>query len=142
MKLNNKTYWVLIVNLNPGGPNGGSATQYFLGNFDGNKFTPIDDKTRWLDYGPDEYAGVTWHNTTGKRIFLGWMSNWLYAIRVPTQQWRSAMTIPRDLALQNINGDIRLTSTPANNYNSLKIGGYFRKQILVDKEANLSPKKN
>ena len=141
MKLNNKTYWVLIVNLNPGGPNGGSATQYFLGNFDGNKFTPIDDKTRWLDYGPDEYAGVTWHNTTGKRIFLGWMSNWLYAIRVPTQQWRSAMTIPRDLALQNINGDIRLTSTPANNYNSLKIGGYFRKQILVDKEANLSPKK-
>ena len=141
MKLNNKIYWVLIVNINPGGPNGGSATQYFVGDFDGSKFTQHDTETRWLDYGPDEYAGVTWHNTIGKRIFLGWMSNWLYATKVPTDPWRSAMTVPRTLDLKNVNGDIRLTSKPANNYNILKTGGcYAVKKVVVDKRANLSPK--
>ena len=37
-----KRRWVLIVSLNPGG-SGGSATQYFVGDFDGTKFTPDDD---------------------------------------------------------------------------------------------------
>ncbi|MGI4875767.1 MAG: glycoside hydrolase family 32 protein [Janthinobacterium lividum] len=108
-----KTYWVLIVNLNPGGPNGGSATQYFVGQFDGHTFTPLNDKTKWADYGPDEYAGVTWENTGNRRLFLGWMSNWDYANQVPTSPWRSAMTLPRELGLQQIGAEIYLTSTPA-----------------------------
>jgi len=112
LKLNGKTYWVLIVNLNPGGPNEGSATQYFVGEFDGNKFTPIDNNLRWLDYGPDEYAGITWSNTGNRKIFLGWMSNWLYANQVPTEKWRNAMTIPRELALKQVSGKILLTSDP------------------------------
>lgn len=97
-----KKLLVLIVNLNPGGPNGGSATQYFVGSFDGHQFSPLATDTRWLDYGPDEYAGITWANTGDRKIFLGWMSNWQYANKVPTEKWRSAMTIPRDLALQKI----------------------------------------
>ncbi|HLX67695.1 MAG TPA: GH32 C-terminal domain-containing protein, partial [Puia sp.] len=101
-----------IVNINPGGPNGGSATQYFLGNFDGKTFTPTTAGTRWLDYGPDEYAGVTWSNTGARRIFLGWMSNWLYGQRVPTDPWRSANTLPRDLRLQPIGDSLYVTSTP------------------------------
>jgi fructan beta-fructosidase len=104
--------WVLIVNINPGGPNGGSATQYFLGNFDGKTFTPTTAGTRWLDYGPDEYAGVTWSNTGARRIFLGWMSNWLYGQRVPTDPWRSANTLPRDLKLQQVGDSLYVTSTP------------------------------
>jgi fructan beta-fructosidase len=68
-----KTLWVLLVNINPGGPQGGSATQYFTGSFDGVKFTAQGTGTRWLDQGTDEYAGVTWHNTGARRIFLGWM---------------------------------------------------------------------
>jgi fructan beta-fructosidase len=112
MKLNGKTHWVLIVNLNPGGPNGGSATQYFVGNFDGSKFTPTDVQTRWLDYGPDEYAGITWNNIGSRRIFLGWMSNWEYANQVPTVKWRNAMTIPRELGLKQVNGKLLLTSDP------------------------------
>ncbi len=112
LKLNGKTYWVLIVNLNPGGPNGGSATQYFVGEFNGNKFTPIDNTLRWADYGPDEYAGVTWSNTGSRKIFLGWMSNWQYANQVPTEKWRNAMTIPRELGLKQVNGNILLTSSP------------------------------
>jgi fructan beta-fructosidase len=111
--LNGKTYWVLIVNLNPGGPNGGSATQYFVGNFDGRTFTPLNDKTKWADYGPDEYAGVTWENTGPRRLFLGWMSNWEYGNQVPTSPWRSAMTIPRELGLRQEGPEIYLTSQPA-----------------------------
>lgn len=104
--------WVLIVNINPGGPNGGSGTQYFLGNFDGRTFRSLTDGTRWLDYGPDEYAGVTFSNVGARRIFLGWMSNWLYGQRVPTDPWRSANTLPRDLQLAQAGDSIYVTSTP------------------------------
>jgi fructan beta-fructosidase len=113
LTLKGKQYWVLIVNLNPGGPNGGSATQYFVGQFDGKTFTPLNDKTKWADYGPDEYAGVTFANTGSRRIFLGWMSNWEYANQVPTSPWRSAMTIPRELGLRQEGAEIYLTSQPA-----------------------------
>jgi fructan beta-fructosidase len=120
LTLNNKTYWVLIVNLNPGGPNGGSATQYFIGQFDGQNFTVIDGKTKWLDYGPDEYAGITWGNTGNRKIFLGWMSNWDYANQVPTVKWRNAMTIPRELALFEENGAIYVKSMPVKELFSLE----------------------
>ena len=104
--------WVLIVNLNPGGPNGGSATQYFVGDFDGHQFKPFTTDTKWLDYGPDEYAGVTYANTGNRRIFLGWMSNWQYARLVPTEKWRSAMTIARELSFQKLGENYLLTSRP------------------------------
>jgi len=104
--------WVLTISVNPGGPNGGSATQYFVGQFDGKAFTPYQTDTRWMDYGPDNYAGVTWSNTGSRKISLGWMSNWQYARVVPTDKWRSAMTIPRNLALEKVNGKYYLTSTP------------------------------
>jgi fructan beta-fructosidase len=112
LKLNGKEYWVLLVSINPGGPNGGSATQYFVGRFDGSKFTPTSTETKWIDHGPDNYAGVTWSNTGNRKIFLGWMSNWLYANEAPTVKWRSAMTIPRELSLKSAAGDIWLASNP------------------------------
>jgi fructan beta-fructosidase len=110
-----QTLWVLLVSINPGGPNGGSGTQYFIGNFDGHTFTPIQDSgtTLWLDYGPDNYAGNTWnHAPDNRRIFIGWMSNWLYAQQVPTSTWRSAMTIPRELSLRLTAYGLRLASIP------------------------------
>lgn len=109
---NGEKIWVLIVNLNPGGPNGGSATQYFTGRFNGNKFTPFDTDTKWLDYGPDEYAGITWSNTGDRKIFLGWMSNWQYANIVPTGKWRSATTVPRDLGIEKVGSKYLVTSKP------------------------------
>jgi fructan beta-fructosidase len=112
LKLNGKEYWVLLVSINPGGPNNGSATQYFIGHFDGKNFTPISTQTKWIDHGPDDYAGVTWGNTGKRKVFLGWMSNWLYANEVPTTKWRNAMTIPRELSLKLTAGDIWLTSNP------------------------------
>lgn len=96
-------HWVLLVSINPGGPNGGSATQYFVGNFNGKTFEPMYNMndTTWLDYGPDNYAGVTWSNAPdNRRIFLGWMSNWAYTQVTPTQRWRGATTVPRELSLQ------------------------------------------
>ncbi|RYU90148.1 glycoside hydrolase family 32 protein [Mucilaginibacter terrigena] len=112
LKINGKEYWVLLVSINPGGPNKGSATQYFVGHFDGGKFTPIGSQTKWIDFGPDNYAGVTFGNTGNRKVFMGWMSNWLYANQVPTLKWRNAMTIPRELSLKLTAGDIWLTSYP------------------------------
>ncbi len=86
--------------------------QYFIGGFDGKTFTTQSADTKWIDYGPDDYAGVTWSNTGNRKIFLGWMSNWTYAAEVPTEKWRNAMTVPRELALKQINGSIFLTSAP------------------------------
>ncbi len=94
--------WVLIVSLNPGGYQVGSGTQYFLGQWNGKEFIADDVKTRWLDYGRDNYAGITFNNAPQeRRIFLGWMSNWEYAHTFPTQPWRGAMTLPRELSLKN-----------------------------------------
>jgi fructan beta-fructosidase len=112
LEYNGETTWVLIVNINPGGPNGGSATQYFTGQFDGKTFSPYQTDTRWADYGPDNYAGVTWSNTGARKIFLGWMSNWQYANVVPTGKWRSASTLPRDLSLEKVGDRYFLRSLP------------------------------
>lgn len=122
LKLEGKTHWILIVNIGNGGPNKGSATQYFIGDFDGKEFKSLDKKIRWMDFGPDEYAGVTFSNTGEKRIFLGWMSNWRYANQVPTNTWRSAMTIARELNLKNIDGIPYVVSTP--------YAKHFRSQFL------------
>ncbi|WPR76934.1 glycoside hydrolase family 32 protein [Algoriphagus sp. NG3] len=108
--------WVLLVSINPGGPQNGSATQYFIGDFENGEFTPDDTMIRWLDYGPDNYAGVTWSNLPAdqdRTLFIGWMSNWLYANVVPTKSWRSAMTVPRELSLFDVDGTLLVKSTPA-----------------------------
>ncbi|MDQ6845038.1 MAG: glycoside hydrolase family 32 protein, partial [Bacteroidota bacterium] len=120
LNYNGEKVWILIVNLNPGGPNGGSATQYFTGQFDGKTFTPYQTDTRWIDYGPDEYAGITWSNTGDRKIFLGWMSNWQYANIVPTVNWRSACTLPRELAIEKLGEKYMVTSLPVKELNSLE----------------------
>lgn len=119
------TKWILLVSINPGGPNGGSATQYFIGDFDGKTFHSDNPETTelWVDYGADDYAGVTWSNVPtqdGRRLFMGWMSNWLYAQTVPTQAWRSAMTLPRSLHLQSTPKGIRLFSKPVKELENLR----------------------
>ena len=109
-----KKAWVLIASINPSGPYGGSATQYFIGSFNGHRFTSSQTETRWIDYGPDNYAGITWNNTGNRKIFLGWMSNWDYANQLPTasEGWRNAMTIPRELKLVQVGNKTYLASQP------------------------------
>lgn len=111
--------WVLLVSINPGGPNGGSATQYFVGDFDGRTFHPLDSAIRWIDYGRDNYAGVTFYNTGDRKIFMGWMSNWQYANEVPTERWRSANTFPRELGLEKVKGRWYLVAQPVDEINGI-----------------------
>ncbi len=134
--------WILIISINPGAPNGGSGTQYFIGDFDGRKFTSNQKEPRWVDYGTDNYAGVTYNNTPdGKRIFIGWMSNWDYARHTPTQKWRSAMTVPRELFLKKVGDDHVLASYPVEQLDGLashvlaedvKIGAGASDTLVVD----------
>ena len=120
---NNK--WVMLVSLGDGSPNGGSGTEYFIGSFDGKVFKNENapEVTQWVDYGRDNYAGVTWSNVPqkdGRRILLGWMSNWKYAQKVPTSTWRSAMTIPRTLSLKATEKGIKLVSKPIDELKNLR----------------------
>ena len=120
--------YVLLVSINPGAPNGGSGTQYFVGDFDGKVFTldkkferdltsnpaaDVMDKGVWLDHGTDNYAGVTWANLPASEprvLFAGWMNNWNYANQIPTDRWRGAMTLPRELVLVKRGEDYRVHS--------------------------------
>ena len=104
--------WVLLVSVNPGGPITGSGTMYFVGQFDGTTFTADDlSYPLWLDYGMDNYAGVTWSNMGDRKVMIGWMNNWSYAGDVPCSPWRSAMTLPRELKLIEYDGKPLLANT-------------------------------
>lgn len=105
--------WVLIISIGSGAPNGGSGTQYFVGDFDGTTFTSEQSIFKWLDWGTDNYAGVTYNDAPdGKRKFIGWMSNWQYALKTPTENWRSSMTLARELTLKKIDGEYVLVNYP------------------------------
>ena len=135
---NGKKIWVLVVNLNPGGPNKGSATQYFTGHFDGHQFISNSDQIKWMDYGADEYAGITWSNTGDRKIFLGWMSNWMYANQVPSVVWRNAMTFPRELKLQQVENEIYVASQPVKEISALIENPSISNKINGGKSMDLS----
>jgi fructan beta-fructosidase len=132
----NDKRWVLAVNMNPGSVAGGSGGQYFVGHFDGTRFvadrdsliaaTPgrsASESALWFDYGPDYYAAVSWSDvpaSDGRRLWLGWMSNWEYGGDVPTSPWRSAMSIPREVGLRRTAEGIRLVQKPAREMESLR----------------------
>ena len=147
-----ETKWVLIVSINPAAPNGGSGTQYFLGDFDGKKFSlDTDFKTQlqrqkavWLDYGRDNYAGVTWSNIPkedGRKLFIGWMSNWEYARDVPTETWRSAMTISRELKLKKIENNYLLVSNPVSELSKYVSKTVHKNTLAVKKQETIISKK-
>jgi sucrose-6-phosphate hydrolase SacC (GH32 family) len=130
---NGETKWALIVSLNPGGIAGGSGTQYFVGDWDGKEFTTTQEKTLWIDYGRDNYAGVTFGDAPNNRkIFIGWMCNWDYASKLPSPIWRTSMTTPRELQLLTIGDEIRLTSNPIA---ELKTEHDYSFAISADKNA-------
>lgn len=125
--------WILQIGIDAGGPAGGSGTQYFVGEFDGLTFTPSQKKeeVKWLDYGNDFYAAQSFSDTPeNRRIILAWMSNWQYANDVPTDPWRSAMSLPRELRLTKKHGKYMVTQAPVSELLDLKTsesrGGGFK----------------
>lgn len=133
--------WVLIVNINPGGPAGGSATQYFVGEFNGKTFTSPQTDAQWMDYGKDNYAGVTWSNAPdNRRILVGWMNNWQYAGEKPTQIWSGGVTFPRDLGLVNVGGKYLLTSKPVKEVEKLYGESKLMKNTEITKTKTIFSK--
>ncbi|MEV7997571.1 glycoside hydrolase family 32 protein [Pseudarthrobacter oxydans] len=131
--------WVLTVNLNPGGPNNGSAGQYFIGDFDGTTFTSATTVTegpqdparlgeyRWLDWGRDYYAAVSFSDAPdNRRLMIAWMNNWEYANHIPTTPWRSPMSLAREITLQTNDGNLHLVQQPAADWTALADTELFR----------------
>lgn len=144
----NEEKWVLIMNINPGGPNMGSAGQYFVGDFDGKTFKLdelftkqlLKDKAAWLDWGKDNYASVSFDNVPeGKRVIIGWMSNWEYAQEVPTEGWRSAMTMAREVSLKRTKEGYILKNVPVSQLKSYE-GKSIKKTITLTSENQLLTK--
>ena len=143
--------WVMLVSvgnrIETQAPNGGTGTQYFVGDFDGKTFTNIQakERTTWIDYGRDNYAGVTWSNIRkedGRILFIGWMSNWDYAQVVPTVNWRSAMTLPRSLFLKKNDANYLIHSMPIEELNTLRNKAIKIERTIVENELELSEKVN
>lgn len=160
-----KTKAVLLVSTNPGGPNGGSGTQYFIGSFDGHKFrldpdlrgrlahgwsasgAPVRDDAGtalWLDYGTDDYAGSTWfggRSGDSRTLFIGWMNNWEYAENVPAGRWRGQMTLPRQLRLVRTADGLRIASTPVSELKGLRLYKFSVERETVRGPIRLTPGK-
>ncbi|MEC1522146.1 glycoside hydrolase family 32 protein [Neobacillus niacini] len=139
--------WVMIVSIGDNGQSAeGSRTQYFIGQFDGTTFVnDHDDSTvLWLDYGRDNYAGVSWSDIQdGRRIYLGWMSNWRYANQVPTEGWRSAMTLPRELSLASTENGVRLFQKPVAEVHTIRKETESYPDTAIESGGNVSvPVKN
>ncbi|TWE04927.1 fructan beta-fructosidase [Neobacillus bataviensis] len=140
----NTSKWVMIVSIgNDSAFIEGSRTQYFIGQFDGISFTNenSDDTVLWLDYGRDNYAGVTWSDIShedGRRIFIGWMSNWKYANETPTVGWRSAVTLPRELTLKETSDGVRLIQTPVAELEKIRREKRSWNQLFIEPGKHVS----
>jgi fructan beta-fructosidase len=134
-----ETRSVLVVNISGGTPAGGSGCQYFVGRFDGKAFVndnPKDTKL-WSDYGPDFYAAVSWSDVPkedGRRIWLGWMTNWRYAGAEPTSPWRTAQSVPRELRLVETPKGLRLAQSSVKELQTLREG-----DAVEVKDKTISP---
>jgi sucrose-6-phosphate hydrolase SacC (GH32 family) len=132
-----RTRWVLDVDLNPGGPHGGSGDQYFVGTFDGSRFVSDDppDRVRWVDHGKDFYASLSFGDLPARDrgpIWMGWISNWQYANEEPTTTWRGAQSLPRKLSLRRTAEGWRLVQQPTGGVSSLMETDASRHQVLRD----------
>lgn len=134
LEIDGQTKWVLLASASQMAPAGGGGIRYLIGDFDGKTFTYNEsDPILWLDYGPDNYAGTTWNDVPdGKRVYIGWMSNWQYAANTPTSPWRGAMTLPRELTLAHTPDGLRLRQTPVAQVNQLRQLISTTQNIAVD----------
>ncbi|MFK7984209.1 MAG: glycoside hydrolase family 32 protein [Saprospiraceae bacterium] len=133
--------WVLIVSIQKEAPNDGTATSYFVGEFDGTTFKSDIKNQKWLDWGTDNYAFVTWNNvpkTDGRILGIGWMSNWQYAQIVPTETWRSSMTLPRELSLVKSAANYALHSLPVKEFQTLRGEAMPLGQMTISEEKVLA----
>ena len=119
--------WILTVNVHFGF-SGEWFTGYFVGDFDGIRFSSTQNDPQWMDYGNDNNDGSVFnHMKDGRKVWMGWMSNWKYAAEVPTKTWKGSLTIPRRLGLEKVNERYLLTSMPVK-----ELQGLYKEQILIE----------
>ncbi|HKI44718.1 MAG TPA: glycoside hydrolase family 32 protein [Balneolales bacterium] len=132
--------WVLEVGLNPGSIAGGSGGQYFIGNFDGKKFTATQptgspgDSVLWVDYGKDFYAATSWSDvpkSDGRTLWLGWLDNWQYGQKAPTSPWRGGMSVPRSVGLKTFPDGTRLVQNPVKELQKLRYDHHHLSDITI-----------
>ena len=129
-----KSRWVLEVDMGNGSIAGGSGGEYFIGAFDGKSFVPDSRESQWVDYGRDFYAPVSWNHipdSDGRRIWIGWMNNWETNL-VPTNPWRSAMSIPRQLKLRRVGDQLKLVQSPVRELTELRGQNWQEINLLID----------
>ena len=137
----NKMKWVMIVNINPGCPFGGSATEYFVGDFDGKEFHCDTDKsvTKWLDFGKDHYATVCFSNLGERVVAVHWMSTWKYANVPPIRKYRGANALPRELSLYTKDGEIYMAANAVKETEGLRKGTAYVNDFVMTDEHLVSP---
>ncbi|MBN2640004.1 MAG: glycoside hydrolase family 32 protein, partial [Bacteroidales bacterium] len=139
VKGSDETKWVLLVSVQPGNP----PVQYFIGAFDGTTFTPDNTQSvpKYLDYGWDNYAGVTWANTPvgdDEKLFIGWMSNWRYAEKIPDYGFRrGVMTLPRKVSMVKRGNQYKLISSPVEQLEKLRKENQTVSEMNCDGEVKL-----
>jgi fructan beta-fructosidase len=131
-----KEHWVALINNNDDSPNGGSGAQYFIGEFDGKVFKNSNPRQMelWYDYGKDNFASVTWENipeNDGRRLIIGWMSNWNYAQKVPTVNWRNGMSLPREIGLRETAQGVRMVVNPIKELEILRKKSFTKKKTKI-----------
>ncbi|MGI8908563.1 MAG: glycoside hydrolase family 32 protein [Candidatus Sumerlaeaceae bacterium] len=132
--------WLLQVCVGHGRESGGSGVQYFMGRFDGTKFTNDNSTSTvfWMDHGPDFYASQSWSDIPerdGRRISIAWMTNLEYAGNLPTDPWRGNQSVPRVLELKQAAGKYRLIQNPVEELKLLR-GQHTRFQDQTLSAAN------
>lgn len=135
-----ETRWVLTVGVGDGGPAGRSGMQYFIGQFDGETFTSENPENTilWADYGADYYAAQSWSDEpNGRRVMIGWLTNWQYAAKVPTTTWRGVFSLPRALSLKQTRNGVRLCHQPIAELSSLRGVHRSWQNVAITPGANL-----
>ena len=132
--------WVLTVSESKGGPAGGSATQYFIGEFDGGSFRSENQKNTilWADFGADYYAPQSWNDEpNGRRLMIGWMNNWSYARQIPASEWRGIFNLIRELSLKRTGDGIRLTQRPIPELQNLRGAHQHWSEQIIRPDKNI-----
>lgn len=139
--------WVLKIDIGKGAFAGGSGGMYYIGEFDGKLFIRDNPEGnhKWIDYSQDFYAAQTWAGTfeeQNRRIWIGWMNNWLYADKIPATGFRGMMSLPRELSLKKLSNELFLAQKPVREVAGLRKAAVCENNIVIDSNKSYQPDSN
>lgn len=126
--------WVLTLSTGAVRATDGSAAEYFVGDWDGAAFTATNTAGTPLraEAGRDYYAAMTFAGLPdGRRVQLGWLSNWDYAFSAPTGEWNGQLSVPRELTLS----ETGLVQQPVAELAALRAGSTTVRDVTVHPES-------